>query len=64
MKWDSKYIPNFRIVRLIGPRQLEVSDPAGRLRKVNVCNVCKILPSDFIVSSILDEHVFGRKGNL
>ena len=24
--WDTKYIPNFRIIRLIGTRQLEVSD--------------------------------------
>ena len=43
---DVKYIPNFRIVRLIDPRQLEVSDPTGRLRKVNICDVHKILPSD------------------
>ena len=35
-KWDAKYIPNFRIVRLIGPRQLEVSDLTGRLRQVNI----------------------------
>ena len=37
--WDAKYIPNFRIVKLIGARQLEVSDPTGRLRKVNICDV-------------------------
>ena len=24
--WDIKYIPNLRIIRLIGPRQLQVSD--------------------------------------
>ena len=60
--WDVKYIPNFRIVRMIGPRQLEVSDLTGRLRKVNICGVHKILPSDYIVSSILDEQVFGRNG--
>ena len=27
--WDAKYIPNFRVVLLIGSRQLEVSDPIG-----------------------------------
>ena len=58
---DIKCIPNFRIVRLIGPRQLEISNLTGRLRKVNICNVHKILPSDFTVSSIPDKHVFGKR---
>ena len=62
MNWDAKYIPNFRIVKLIGYRQLKVSDPTGRLRKVNICDVHKILPSEFIVSGILDEQIFARKG--
>ena len=52
----------FKIVRLIGSRQLEVSDLTGRLIKVNICDVHKILPSDYIVSSIPDDQVFGRKG--
>ena len=60
--WHTKYIPNFRIVHLIGSRQLEVPNATGRLRKVNVCDVHKILPSDQIVSSIADEQVFGRRG--
>ena len=60
--WDAKYIPNFRIIRLIGTRQLEVSDPRGRLRKVNICDVHNISPSEFIVSCIPDEEVFARKG--
>ena len=55
--WDAKCIPNFRVVRLIGTRQLEASDPTGRLRKVNICDVHKILPSEFIVSYIPDEQV-------
>ena len=29
--WDPKYIPNFQIITLIGPRQLEVADLTGRL---------------------------------
>ena len=49
-------------MRLIGPRQLEVSDPTGRLRKVIICDVHKMLPSDYTVSSIPDEQVFGSKG--
>ena len=60
--WNAKYIPNFRNVRLIGTRQLEVSDPTGRLRKVNICDVHKILPSEFIVNCIPDEKLFFRKG--
>ena len=60
--WDAKCIPNFRIVRLIGPGQLEVSDLTGRIRKVNNCDVHKIWLSDYIVSSIQDEEVFRRKG--
>ena len=44
LNWETKYIPNVRVIRLIGTRQLEVSDPTGRLRKVNICNVHKVLP--------------------
>ena len=32
--WDTKYVPNFTIVRIISTRQLDDSDPTGRLRKV------------------------------
>ena len=41
LNWDAKYIPDFRIIRLIGTRQLEVSDLTGRLRKVNICMYIK-----------------------
>ena len=60
--WDTEYLQNFRVIRLIGTRQLEVSDLTGRLRKVNICDVHKVLPSEFIVSYIPDEQVFTRKG--
>ena len=60
--WKAKHITDFRVVQLMGPRQLEVSNPTGRLRKVNICNVDRILPSDQIVHLIPDEQVFGRKG--
>ena len=62
LTWETKYVANFRIVRLIGTRQLEVSDLTGRLRRVNVSDIHKILPADFIVSCIPDEQVFARKG--
>ena len=52
--WDAKYVPNFRLIKLIGLRQLEVSDLTGRLRKVYMSDVHKILPADFIVSCIPD----------
>ena len=39
--WDAKYVSNFREVKLIGTRQLEVSDPTGGLRKVNIPDVHK-----------------------
>ena len=59
--WDAKYIPNFRVVLLISPKQLEVSNPRGRIRKVNLFVMHMILPSDHTVSSIPDEQVFGRR---
>ena len=31
-------------------------------RKVNVCDAHKIMPSDHIVSSILDKQIFGQRG--
>ena len=49
-------------MHLIGGRQLNVFNPTGRIRKVNVCDVHKMLPSDQITSSIPDEQVFGRRG--
>ena len=60
--WDGKYIPYFRSIRLGGRRQLEVTDPTGKIRKLNICDVHKVLPSEFIVSCILDVQVFTRKG--
>ena len=45
---------NSRVVKLIGTRQLEVSDLTGRLQKVNISDVHKILPADFIVSCVQD----------
>ena len=59
--WDAKCISNFRVIGLVGKRQLEVCDQTGRLRKVYICDVHKVLPSEFIVSCIPDEQVFARK---
>ena len=42
LTWDAKYVANSRIVRLIGIRQLDVSDLTGRPRKVNISDVHKI----------------------
>ena len=60
--WDAKCIRNFRVVHLIGSRQLEVSNATGRTRKVNVCDSHRIVLSDHIISSTPDEQVFGRRG--
>ena len=59
---DAKYVSNFRVVKFIGTRQLEVSDLTGRLWKVNILDVHKILPAKFIASCLLDEQIFARKG--
>ena len=63
LNWDAKYVPNFRVTKLIGTRQLEVCNPTGRLWKVNISDVHKIVPANFIVSCIPDEQIFARKGN-
>ena len=60
--WDTKYVPNFIVIKLIGTRQLEVSNLTGSPWKVNILDVLKILPADFVVSCIPDEQVFARKG--
>ena len=62
IKLGCQVIPNFRIIKLTDPRQLEVSDLTDRLWEVNISDVHKILPSDFIIISNPDEQVFGRKG--
>ena len=60
--WDAKYVPNFRVVHLIGSRQLEVSNPMGRTTKVNICDAHQIEPVDHISSSTLEKQVFGQRG--
>ena len=62
LNWDAKYIPNFRVIRLVATQQLEVSDPTGRLGKLNTCYVHKVLSTEFIVSCISDEQIYARKG--
>ena len=52
----------FRVVNVLGTTQLEVADPTGRLRKVNISDIYKILPADFIVTCIPDKQLFARKG--
>ena len=37
---NAKYISNLRVVCLIGSKQLEVSNPTGRIRKINVSVMC------------------------
>ena len=61
--WDADYVPNFRVVHLIGSRQLEATDPTSRIRRANACDVHKILPSDHIVSSIPDEQILVEETN-
>ena len=61
--WNTQYIPNFTVKRLADKRQLEVSDPTGRLSKVNICDVHKVLPSEFIVSCIPDEWLLQGKAS-
>ena len=60
--WDAKHIPNFRVVHLIVQDNWNSPIAMGRIRNVNVCDVHKMFPLDHIVSLILDEQVFGRRG--
>ena len=60
--WDAKHVPDFRVIKLKGTRQIEVSDQTGKLQKVNISDVHKILPADFIVSCIPNKQDFPRKG--
>ena len=62
MNWDAKYVSHFRVVKLICTRQLEVSVLTGRLWKVKISDVHKILPTDFIARCLLDEQIFARNG--
>ena len=59
--WDAKYVSYYKVIKLTANRQLEVSDPIGRLRKVNISDIHKILPADFIASDIPDKQLFTRK---
>ena len=61
---DAKYIHNYRVMWLIGARQLVVSNLIVRARKVNVCDAHKTVPSNHIISSIPDEQVLIKEANL
>ena len=64
LNWHAKYILNFIIIRIISPRQLKVSNLTDRLWKVSISDMHKMLPSDFIISSIPDEKDLAEKEHI
>ena len=58
--FSSKFLPNFRVVKLRTDRQLELSDTTGKTRRANITDVVKMLPGEIESTMVPDISLFGR----
>ena len=58
--FDTKYIPSYRIVKLINEHVADVQDTIGKIRRVNLNDVHLMFPSEHVLSHLPDNQTFGR----
>ena len=58
--FDTKYIPSYRIIKLVNEHAADVQDTVGKIRRVNLNNVHLMFPSEHILSHLPDHQTFGR----
>ena len=58
--FDTKYIPSYRIVKLVNEHAADVQDAIGKIRRVNPSDVHLMFPSEYILSHLPDNQTFGR----
>ena len=58
--FDTKYIPSYRIVKLINEHAADVQDMIGKIRRVNLNDVHLMFPSEHVLSCLADNQTFGR----
>ena len=59
-KWDAKYMPNFCICKAIKNRAYELQGPCGHVRCSTVADIQLLMPTECIVSMLLDIKAFGQ----
>ena len=58
--FDTKYIHNHRIIKLVNECTTDVQDTMGKIRRVNLSDVHLMFPSEYVLSHLPDSQTFGR----
>ena len=58
--FHTKYIPSYRIVKLINEHAADVQNMIGKIRRVNLNGVHVMFPSEHVLSYLLDNQMFWR----
>ena len=58
--FNTKYIPSYRIVKLINEHAADVQYTMGKIKRVNLNDVHLMFPSEYILSHLPDNKTFGR----
>ena len=58
--FDMKYIPSYRIIKLINEHVVDVQDMIGNIRRINIKDIHLMFPSEYVLSHLPDEQAFGR----
>ena len=58
--FDIKYIPSYRIIKLVNEHAADVQDTMGKIKRVNLNDVHLMFPSGYVLSHLLDSQILGR----
>ena len=58
--FDTKYIPSYRIIKLVNEHADDVQDTMGKIKRVNLNDVHLMFPPEYVLSHLLDSQTFGR----
>ena len=58
--FDTKYIPSYRIIKIINECAVDVQDTIGNIRRVNIKDIHPMFPSEYVLSHLPDNEAFGR----
>ena len=58
--FDMKYIPSYRIIKIINEPVIDVQDMIDNIRWVNIKDIHPMFPSEYVLSHLPDNQAFGR----
>ena len=58
--FGTKYIPSYRIIKLVNEHTADVQDTMDKIQRVKRNDVHFMLPSEYVLSHLLDSGTFGR----